>query len=80
MIKTSSEEVPMPFGLPEALWQRIIALASGAIGVVNSGQQGSIIRWAKDRDTLSRERETLGKSESTQIWRVLDGMGCLAYE
>lgn len=70
----------MPFGLPEALWQRILALASGAVGVVNNGQQESIIKWARDRDTLSREREALGKPERAQIWRVLEGMGCLAYE
>lgn len=80
MINTSAEECLMPLGLPEALWQRILALASGAVGVVNNGQQESIIKWARDRDTLSREREALGKPERAQIWRVLEGMGCLAYE
>lgn len=79
MIKTSPEGSPMPFGLPEKLWGRIIALAADAIGVVNEVQQDSILRWATDRDTLIREMDALGKPESEQIWRLLEGMGCLAY-
>lgn len=80
VIITSPGPPPMPFGLSEALWRRIIALASGAVGIVSSEQQESIVRWAKKRDTLGREREALGKAESEQIWRVLEGMGCLSYE
>lgn len=43
-------------------------------------QQSNVLRWAVDRRTLARELESLGKPESAQIWKVLDGMGCLAYE
>ncbi len=80
VIITSPGPPPPPLGLSEALWRRIIALASGAVGVISSEQQESIIRWAKKRETLGREREALGKAESEQIWRVLEGMGCLSYE
>lgn len=80
VIKTSPDLSAMPPGLSEALWRRIIALASGAVGVVSSEQQESIIRWAKNRETLGRERESLGKTESEQIWRVLEAMGCLSYD
>ncbi len=43
-------------------------------------QQCNVLRWATDRRTLGKELESLGKPESAQIWKVLDGMGCLAYE
>ena len=66
--------------LSEEVWRHILALAAGAVGVVSEAQQISILRWAKDRVTLQRERENLGKPESAQIWKVLEGMGCLAYE
>lgn len=79
-INTSPDPSTMPFGLSEPLWRKIIAFASGAVGVVSSEQQESIITWAKDRDTLSRERGILGKTESEQILRVLEGMGCLSYD
>lgn len=79
-INTSPDPSTMPFGLSEALWRKIIALASGAVGIVSNEQQESIITWAKNRDTLSRERGMLGKTESEQIWRVLEGMGCLSYD
>ncbi len=80
VINTSSDESELPYGLPGALWRRIITEASGAMGVVSDEQQKSIMAWARNRSTLGREREVLGKSESGQIWRVLDGMGCLSYD
>lgn len=73
-------QAPGPWGLSEALWRPIIALASGAVGVLSSKQQESIVQWARDRGTLGREREAVGKSQSEQIWRVLEAMGCLAYD
>lgn len=70
----------MPSALPEAIWRRIIALASGAEGVVSSNQQESIIQWAKSRDTLRPGREVRGRTGSEHIWRVLEGMRCLSYD
>ena len=66
--------------LHEAQWAHIIALAAGAVGVVSSKQQNAILTRAVDRGSLGKEREILGKSDSAQIWKALEGMGCLAYE
>ena len=70
----------LPGGLTEDLWRRIIALAVGADDVLSEKQQLSILRWAMDRGTLQKEMEVLGKPESAQIWKVLEGMGCLCYD
>ena len=50
------------------------------MGVANEKQRVAIVRWAVERGTLGREMDTLGKAGSAQIWKVLEGMGCLAYE
>ncbi|KAL8699696.1 MAG: hypothetical protein Q9201_005858 [Fulgogasparrea decipioides] len=68
------------FGLSEAAWARIIGYHVGAKRYMNERQQCSVLKWAVDRRTLTREMESLGKPESVQIWKVLEGMGCLAYE
>lgn len=70
----------LPCGLPENAWWRILGFAAGAEDVLSESQQKSVLRWAMDRKTLSRESECLGLKEAAQIWRILDGMGCLAYE
>lgn len=67
-------------GLDEATWARIVSLACGGVGTVSKDQSVAVVRWARDRGSLEREMEALGKAESAQIWRVLEGMGCLAYE
>lgn len=67
-------------GLSEATWARIVALACDGVGIVSKDQSSAVVRWARDRRSLEREMEALGKAESAQIWRVLEGMGCLAYE
>lgn len=67
-------------GLGDPVWAYIIALATEAMGIVSSAQQVAIVGWGADRGTLHREMDTLGKAESAQTWKVLDGMGCLMYE
>lgn len=67
-------------GLSESTWARIVSLACGGVGIVSKDQRVTVVRWARDRGSLEREMEALGKAESAQIWRVLEGMGCLAYE
>ena len=57
-----------------------MVVAAGAEDVMSEAQQRSVLRWAMDRGTLSKERESLGLKESAQIWKVLEGMECLAYE
>ena len=70
----------LPYGFSEDVWRQIISHQAGVHGILNITQQRSILRWAMDRATLNREREALGKPESAQIWRLLEGIGCLAYD
>ncbi|KAL9582943.1 MAG: hypothetical protein Q9212_003009 [Teloschistes hypoglaucus] len=67
-------------GLPEEIWARIVGDCLEARRFMSERQQQAVLRWAVDRATLAREMESLGKPESVQIWKVLEGMGCLAYE
>ena len=60
-------------------WAYIIALATESGGIVASQQREAVVKWAMDRGTLEKEQEILGKSESAQIWKVLESTGCLAY-
>lgn len=67
--------------LPQHIWRRIVAFAiDGPKDTLSEQQMNKIFAWAVDRNTLGIERDRLGKSESAQIWMVLDGMGCLSYE
>ena len=70
----------LPLGFSFQVWRRIIAIAADADGIMSEAQQRSVLRWGMDRGTLSRESESLGLAEYTQIWKVLEGMGCLSYE
>lgn len=70
----------LPYGLPDDVWRRIMAAAAGADVILSVAQQRSVIQWAMDRSSLNKEKEFLGLKGSAQIWRVLEGMGCLAYE
>lgn len=70
----------LPCGFPKEVWARIMAAAVGAEDIMSETQQRSVLQWAMDRGTLGRERESLGLKESAQIWKVLEGTGCLAYE
>ena len=70
----------LPCGLSEEAWWRIIGSCLGADKVMSKAQQRAVLRWGVDRGTLARETESLGKPESLQMWKVLEGMGCLAYD
>ena len=67
--------------LPQHIWRHIVALAiGGPSDTLSEAQMNKVFAWAVDRSTLGIELDRLGKSESAQIWMVLDVMGCLAYE
>lgn len=70
----------LPCQFSEDIWRRIIGTAAGADGIMSEAQQLSMLRWAWDRNTLSRESESLGLKDSAQIWKVLEATGCLAYD
>ena len=70
----------LPLGFPENVWARILGSAAGADGIMSEGQQRSVLHYAMNKETLSKERESLGLKESAQIWHVLETTGCLTYE
>ncbi|KAL8674417.1 MAG: hypothetical protein Q9168_001209 [Polycauliona sp. 1 TL-2023] len=70
----------LPGGLPDKAWARIMGEHLAADRFMSQTQQRNVLSWAVDRRTLAKEMESLGKPESAQIWKVLEGMGCLAYE
>ncbi|KAI9846246.1 MAG: hypothetical protein M1837_004235 [Sclerophora amabilis] len=57
-------------GLPGELWHRIIREIMDPHAILNQDQQRAILAFAWSRDSLSRERELAGKSESAQIWHL----------
>ena len=73
-------EPRLPGDLPEALWKKIIGMAVDPDGLLSSKQISNLVDWAKTPDTLEKERELSGKLKSLQIWRILEGTECLAYD
>lgn len=80
ILPSKSYRSDLPLGFPEETWARIMGLYLRADRFMSWRQQCDVLRWGIDRKTLAKELESLGKPESAQIWKVLDGMGCLAYE
>ena len=70
----------LPCGLPESVWTWILTYAADAEGLLSARQRKAVVLWAMDRQSLNEEMGALGKSDSQQVWRVLNGMGCLAYD
>ena len=78
--KNKAYQTQLPCGFSEEVWRRIIGLAAGASGIMSTRQQRTMLSWALDRNTLSKESEILGLTLASQIWRVLEGTGCLTYD
>ena len=70
----------LPCGFSDLTWAKILGYAVDAQGILTDEQQLSLIRYAIDRKTLVREREALGLTVATQIWRTLEATGCLTYQ
>ena len=70
----------LPCGFSEYAWAKILGYRCGAEGILSNDQQLSVLRYATDRNTLRKEREALGLAVATQIWRILEATGCLAYK
>lgn len=67
-------------GLPVIAWTNIIRQICDPDHVLNDKHVNGIMTWGRDKRTLAMEVEVLGKPESVQIWRVLEGMRCLSYD
>ncbi|KAL6717496.1 hypothetical protein ACLMJK_005411 [Lecanora helva] len=70
----------LPCGFPDSVWAKILGHVIDAEGILSDDQMLSVLRYATNRVTLSRERESLGLTYATQIWRILESTGCLTYE
>ena len=79
-LKTKEYRSRLPCGFTEEIWWKILGQAVGAQDLMSQAQQRSVLSWAIDRNTLKKEREWLVEKEGNQLWHVLDGMTCLAYE
>ncbi|KAF2137001.1 uncharacterized protein K452DRAFT_236556, partial [Aplosporella prunicola CBS 121167] len=80
VIEADNRDSGLSGDLPEALWQQILAEATGCQGVLSDVQQKNIIRYARDPATTAFEQQGKSKPESAQLLLILDAMGCLEYK
>lgn len=69
----------LPVGFPEHIWTDIIAYAVDAEGVLSENQKSSVVRWGASRDSIAELQSLRGKHDSQQVYKGLEGMGCLMY-
>ncbi|KAL4972548.1 hypothetical protein BDW66DRAFT_154647 [Aspergillus desertorum] len=67
------------FNLPAEIWQRIIADAVGADGILDQEQQQRIMQYAVDWDAVAYELTIKGAEDHQQIWKFLQTVGCFTY-
>ncbi|KAL4776525.1 hypothetical protein BDW60DRAFT_213907 [Aspergillus nidulans var. acristatus] len=67
------------FNLPTEIWQRIIADAVGADGILDQEQQQRIMQYAADWDAVAYELTIKGAEDHQQIWKFLQTVGCFTY-
>ncbi|KAJ8612478.1 hypothetical protein MRB53_037407 [Persea americana] len=79
-LKKPYRDSDQPHGLPAALWQRILVQSVDKQQILSERQRRNVFEWARDRKKLTAEVKEVGKSDSIQIWKILEGMGCLTYD
>ncbi|KAL5042496.1 hypothetical protein BDW71DRAFT_211157 [Aspergillus fruticulosus] len=67
------------FNLPTEIWQRIIADAVGADGILDQEQQQRVMQYAADWDAIAYELTIKGAEDHQQIWKFLQTVGCFTY-
>ncbi|KAL6233157.1 hypothetical protein BDW75DRAFT_252163 [Aspergillus navahoensis] len=67
------------FNLPTEIWQRIIADAVGADGILDQEQQQRVMQYAADWDAVAYELTIKGAEDHQQIWKILQTVGCFTY-
>lgn len=65
--------------LPMRVWLRVFKFLADPHGVLCQDNVDSIVAYGSDRRTIAYERKLLGKSDSVQVWKVLERIGCLSY-
>lgn len=69
----------LPLGFSEHIWTHIIAYAADADGVLSENQQSSAVRWGASWESVAELQSLRGKHSSQQVYKALEGMGCLMY-
>ena len=64
---------------PLPVWITILRSVADPQGVLTERHVDSIASYGCNRQTLQDERGRLGDSDSVQVWKALDRMGCLMY-
>lgn len=67
-------------GLSIALWQQIVVEACDEHHLLSETQSANIMRWARDVDCMQIEQEWDNKLPHVRTWRILEAIGCLAYD
>jgi hypothetical protein len=62
------------------VWGEILARAAGGENLLSHRQKEAVVAWARSRATIQHEIRDRGMLRVYQVWKVLDSMGCLAYE
>lgn len=70
----------MAGALPIEVWSEVLYLQADPKHILSDRQRRAVVAHGKSRETLRHEIEALGKARSTQIWLVLERMGCLMYD
>ncbi|KAF2674213.1 hypothetical protein BT63DRAFT_4877 [Microthyrium microscopicum] len=75
-----NREEEATFGLDKTLWYQIIGFAENPNGALDPMKFAKAFQFGTERDTLAEFRDIQGKSESHQIWHLLDATDCLSYD
>lgn len=57
----------------------MVAFAADADGILTAAQQGAILRYATDWQSIEAERKAQGAEEYQQVWKLLENVDCFTY-
>ena len=70
----------LPCGLSKEAWIKIIMYASDSEGILSESQKATAIGWAASKESIIELRCVIGKHVSQQMYKALEGLGCLTYD
>lgn len=66
--------------VPTKVWARFLLFQVNGWGIMTLGQAEAIVEYARKKESLQAELRSRAKDKATQIFRVLEAVGCLEYE
>ena len=66
--------------VPTKVWARLLLFHVDGWGIMTLGQAEAIVEYARKKESLEVELGCRAKDKATQIFRVLETIGCLEYE